>query len=268
MNALARELELDLGAITIRCTPNEIAATLAWLFLEMQTATPRLRPDERAILHRIMANENGALTVGDLFPDFSRESEGHKTLRRLRAATHLVLVSVGGRAGWPPAHEWIARSLASGAAARLGSDVVDLLAGQLLEQSTVQASLPDAEGLVCLADWVAVEVWPEPEGYTCTTSGLRRFGLPELQTTATPPGLVDAWGRAMVGLAWRLLDLSEVDGQRIDLVIATRFPSYLVKHPNKVVWLVHQLRQAYDLHGTRYSDFAPAGRDARVVENV
>lgn len=56
-------------------------------------------------------------------------------------------------------------------------------------------------------------------------------------------------------LAWRLLDVTTVEGRPVDRVIATRFPSYLVKHPNKVVWLVHQLRQVYDLEGTRYSDF-------------
>jgi glycosyltransferase involved in cell wall biosynthesis len=69
-------------------------------------------------------------------------------------------------------------------------------------------------------------------------------------------------------LAWRLLDLRAVAGRRVDLVVATRFPSYLVKHPNKVVWLVHQLRQVYDLHGTEYSDFAATPRDERVVEMV
>src|SRR5262249_23418067 len=57
--------------------------------------------------------------------------------------------------------------------------------------------------------------------------------------------------------------------KRIDLVIATRFPSYLIKHPNKVVWLIHQLRQAYDLLGTRYSDFAASQpRDARALEMI
>ncbi|HXU45910.1 MAG TPA: glycosyltransferase family 4 protein [Thermoanaerobaculia bacterium] len=66
-------------------------------------------------------------------------------------------------------------------------------------------------------------------------------------------------------LAWRLVDLTEVAGRRIDRVIATRFPSYLVKHPNKVVWLVHQMRQVYDLLGTPYSDFTGAPRDARTI---
>jgi hypothetical protein len=56
-------------------------------------------------------------------------------------------------------------------------------------------------------------------------------------------------------LAWRLIDVEAVEGRPVDRVIATRFPSYLVKHPNKVVWLVHQLRQVYDLFSTPYSDF-------------
>jgi glycosyltransferase involved in cell wall biosynthesis len=70
-------------------------------------------------------------------------------------------------------------------------------------------------------------------------------------------------------LAWRLVNLTEAAGKRIDLVIATRFPSYLIKHPNKVVWLIHQLRQAYDLLGTRYSDFSvEQPRDARALEMI
>jgi hypothetical protein len=38
---------------------------------------------------------------------------------------------------------------------------------------------------------------------------------------------------------WRGLDLSEVGGQPVDAVIATRFPSYAIRHPNKIVWLIH-----------------------------
>jgi glycosyltransferase involved in cell wall biosynthesis len=55
--------------------------------------------------------------------------------------------------------------------------------------------------------------------------------------------------------AWRLLDLSESNGRPIDLVIATKFPTYFARHPNKVCWLVHQHRAAYELCGTEYSDF-------------
>jgi glycosyltransferase involved in cell wall biosynthesis len=55
---------------------------------------------------------------------------------------------------------------------------------------------------------------------------------------------------------WQQLDLSEADGKKIDLLITTKFPSYFVNHPNKVLWLVHQFRQIYDLFGTPYSGFA------------
>jgi glycosyltransferase involved in cell wall biosynthesis len=54
---------------------------------------------------------------------------------------------------------------------------------------------------------------------------------------------------------WRMLDLEEADGQRIDLVVATKFPSYLVRHSDKRVWLVHQFRQAYELDGTALGQF-------------
>jgi hypothetical protein len=57
-------------------------------------------------------------------------------------------------------------------------------------------------------------------------------------------------------LAWRLLDLEHVNGVPVDQIICTKFPSYAARHPRKVVWLVHQHRQAYDWYGTPLSDFA------------
>ena len=67
-------------------------------------------------------------------------------------------------------------------------------------------------------------------------------------------------------LAWRLLDLEEVEGRKIDLMIATKFPSYVARHSNKRVWLVHQLRQAYELDRTALGEFgeiADRPRDAK-----
>ena len=60
---------------------------------------------------------------------------------------------------------------------------------------------------------------------------------------------------------WRLVDLDESDGRPIDLVVATKFPSYAVRHPNKVVWLLHQFRQAYDLDGTELAQFGDSAED-------
>ncbi len=48
-------------------------------------------------------------------------------------------------------------------------------------------------------------------------------------------------------LACRLLDVSEFDGHPVDRVIGLKFPAYLVPHPAKVLWLLHQHRPAYDL---------------------
>jgi glycosyltransferase involved in cell wall biosynthesis len=36
----------------------------------------------------------------------------------------------------------------------------------------------------------------------------------------------------------------------VDRVIALKFPAYYIPHDNKVLWLLHQFRQAYDLWGT------------------
>jgi glycosyltransferase involved in cell wall biosynthesis len=62
-------------------------------------------------------------------------------------------------------------------------------------------------------------------------------------------------------LLWRLLDLDEADGRPIDLVVATKFPSYVVRHRNKVVWLVHQFRQAYELDRTDLGQFGESPFD-------
>jgi glycosyltransferase involved in cell wall biosynthesis len=68
--------------------------------------------------------------------------------------------------------------------------------------------------------------------------------------------------------AWRLLDLSESNGRPIDLVIASKFPTYFVRHPNKVAWLIHQYRAAYELCGTEYSDFGHNERDVGLRDTL
>ncbi len=68
--------------------------------------------------------------------------------------------------------------------------------------------------------------------------------------------------------AWRLVDLSESNGERIDLVIATKFPTYFVRHPRKVTWLFHQYRAIYDLFDTPYSEFAHTESDVRLRDRL
>src|SRR5205807_10533699 len=94
----------------------------------------------------------------------------------------------------------------------------------------------------------------------CLVSELRDHGR-EAELVAVPfnwyPG-----GRVLTqAFLSRLLDLEEADGAPIDLVIATKFPSYVVRHPNKIVWLVHQFRQAYELDGTELGQFDQSPED-------
>ncbi len=67
---------------------------------------------------------------------------------------------------------------------------------------------------------------------------------------------------------WRMLDLEEADGQRIDVVVATKFPSYLVRHRDKRVWLVHQFRQAYELDGTGLGQFGESAEERALRRKV
>jgi glycosyltransferase involved in cell wall biosynthesis len=67
---------------------------------------------------------------------------------------------------------------------------------------------------------------------------------------------------------WRLLDLEEANGRPIDAVIATKFPSYAIRHPNKVVWLIHQFRQAWDFDRTEFGQFTESAADRALRRKV
>lgn len=74
-------------------------------------------------------------------------------------------------------------------------------------------------------------------------------------------------GEAIVNamMMGRMMDLTEVNGEKIDKVIAMKFPAIYVKHDHKVIWLLHQHRQAYDLWETEYGDLHkfPNGKKIR-----
>lgn len=66
-------------------------------------------------------------------------------------------------------------------------------------------------------------------------------------------------------LAARLMEVSEWCGGSIDRLIGLKFPAYLMRHPSKVMWLLHQYRGAYDMWGLPIGDLsnAPDGRAVR-----
>lgn len=69
-------------------------------------------------------------------------------------------------------------------------------------------------------------------------------------------------------LLWRFVELTESNGMPIDMVIPTKFPSYLVRHPLKVTWLFHQHREVYDLYGTPYCSFTDDPEEQEVRKTV
>jgi glycosyltransferase involved in cell wall biosynthesis len=69
-------------------------------------------------------------------------------------------------------------------------------------------------------------------------------------------------------LACRLLDLTEIHGAAVDRLIALKFPAYLIPHPNKVVWVLHQHRAAYDLWNYPFEDLAASPRGVLVREAI
>ena len=55
-------------------------------------------------------------------------------------------------------------------------------------------------------------------------------------------------------LTARLLELEHLTTGKSDLLIGLKFPAYFAKHSNKVIWALHQYREAYDLWKTDYSE--------------
>lgn len=69
-------------------------------------------------------------------------------------------------------------------------------------------------------------------------------------------------------LACRLMDLTEIHGARVDRLIGLKFPAYLIPHPNKVVWVLHQHRAAYDLWDYPFEDLSASPRGRMVREAI
>lgn len=65
-------------------------------------------------------------------------------------------------------------------------------------------------------------------------------------------------------LALRLMDISEYG----DRLIAIRTPSYLLRHPNKVLWFIHHHRGAYDLWGTKYQEIPNTSEGLRYRQAI
>lgn len=69
-------------------------------------------------------------------------------------------------------------------------------------------------------------------------------------------------------LACRLLDVTEYAGTPVDRVIGLKFPAYLIPHPNKVLWILHQYRTAYELWNHPLCDLVHYPNGAQVRDAI
>lgn len=89
---------------------------------------------------------------------------------------------------------------------------------------------------------------------------LKRRGH-EVDTVELPLSMLPKESLLNQSALWRALGLRDGAGREVDLVIATKFPTYYVSHPKKSIWLVHQHRALYDLYASNYSDISDDPRD-------
>ncbi len=55
---------------------------------------------------------------------------------------------------------------------------------------------------------------------------------------------------------------------QVDRVIGLKFPAYLIPHPSKTLWLLHQFRQAYDLYESGMSNLCGHESGERIMRLV
>ena len=69
-------------------------------------------------------------------------------------------------------------------------------------------------------------------------------------------------------IADQIAFVRNVEVPNTDLVIGMRFPAYMVRHKNKVTWLVHQYRQIYDLLGSGNSPYDTSDETSKRIEAI
>ncbi|MDR1961148.1 MAG: glycosyltransferase family 4 protein [Gracilibacteraceae bacterium] len=72
-------------------------------------------------------------------------------------------------------------------------------------------------------------------------------------------------------VAARLLEIERTWAGRADLCIGLKFPAYFIPHSNKVIWILHQHRAAYELFGTEFSNMqndSDGLRMRQIVQNA
>ena len=72
------------------------------------------------------------------------------------------------------------------------------------------------------------------QGHTASIIGIPMVNL-------QGPNLLDRM------LAFRMLEIDQRPHHKVDLTVALKFPAFLIPHSDKILWVLHQYRAAYDL---------------------
>jgi glycosyltransferase involved in cell wall biosynthesis len=62
----------------------------------------------------------------------------------------------------------------------------------------------------------------------------------------------------------QMLLVRAMELHNVDHVVALKFPAYLIRHPKKTLWLLHQYRQAYDLFDAGQTNLPPGAEGERL----
>lgn len=62
----------------------------------------------------------------------------------------------------------------------------------------------------------------------------------------------------------QMLLVRAMELMNVDHVVALKFPAYLIRHPKKTLWLLHQYRQAYDLFDAGQTNLPPGAEGERL----
>src|SRR5436190_16760678 len=67
---------------------------------------------------------------------------------------------------------------------------------------------------------------------------------------------------------WENERFDMMNGYHMDRVICMRFPSFYLRHPGKVAWVLHQHREVYELWGTEYGGGLERTADGRALRRA
>jgi hypothetical protein len=190
-------------------------------------------------------------------------------LRTLRTASHVVLVDGTHGPHGPSAHLWGGRAVAYALSRGLSAPVVDERVPRVLDARELAESLPGTDGALPMSRWVVALESPDARGYWCTTSGLDRFGLPELQVLDVPPPVAELWAVTITALAQRLVTVWDAEVRARPRAAFVELPDLVAVSPADVETAYRrrpaghgtvELRLTLDVEGPRGPTFLTVRR--------